>query len=249
MKTRSEEYAPWLLGTTVEAFCRTSVDAMYSQIEHVSITALKDALLAGAGIALEIFCLDRTEGNEVNMHRVDPNGISIGTIRLLYRPDHYDLLYKFEDIPVITTFFQLSSNPYHEPAHELGFGDFMMNMPGGTYVPPHQAWMSGSSFCDTDFFSNPTPVQHCVKPTIATPAPQPQMQVQAVRPTYAPTTPVHLVAPPTQMPQELAIRTVGFTHPSFEQYSMSQFRPSRYERAPFVLSTSSISCQTSQFRE
>lgn len=60
-----------------------------SEIENVSLIALKDVLLSPVGITLEVLYLDRTEGSEVNMHRMDPvnhGGFAIGTIRLLYRP-------------------------------------------------------------------------------------------------------------------------------------------------------------------
>lgn len=58
-----------------------------SEIENVGLSALKDVCLSPAGITLEVLYLDRSEGDEVNMHRFSPvSGFDIGTIRLLYRP-------------------------------------------------------------------------------------------------------------------------------------------------------------------
>lgn len=89
MKTRPQEYAPWLPAQTVEEYADTSVLPIVSEIENVSLSALKDVFLSPAGITLEILYLDRSEGSEVNLHRFSPvnnNGYDIGTIRLLYRP-------------------------------------------------------------------------------------------------------------------------------------------------------------------
>ena len=89
MKTRPQEYAPWLLGQTVQEFCDGSVMPIGSEIDNVGLSALKDVFLSPAGITLEVLYLDRSEGDEVNMHRFSPvnhGGYDIGTIRLLYRP-------------------------------------------------------------------------------------------------------------------------------------------------------------------
>lgn len=88
MKTHDENYAPWLLGQTVDQYCEQSVLPVAAEIDNVSLVALKDALLSPAGMSLEVTYLDRSEGSEVNMHRFDPvnAGYTIGTVRLLYRP-------------------------------------------------------------------------------------------------------------------------------------------------------------------
>jgi ubiquitin thioesterase protein OTUB1 len=88
MKTREEEYAPYLIGNTVSQYCETQVLPTYAEIDNIGLSALKDALLSGAGMSLEVMYLDRSEGSEVNMHRWDPtNGsYAIASVRLLYRP-------------------------------------------------------------------------------------------------------------------------------------------------------------------
>ncbi len=89
MKTRPQEYAPWLLGQSVEEYCNASVMPIDAEIDNVGLTALKDAFLSPAAITLEVLYLDRSEGSEVNMHRFSPvnhGGFDVGTIRLLYRP-------------------------------------------------------------------------------------------------------------------------------------------------------------------
>lgn len=89
MKTHDENYAPWLLGQTVDEYCQQAVLPIAAEIDHVGLVALKDALLSPAGMSLEVLYLDRSEGNEVTMHRFDPvnpGGYTIGSVRLLYRP-------------------------------------------------------------------------------------------------------------------------------------------------------------------
>lgn len=86
IKTHSEDFAPYLLGTTVNGYCDANIMPLDSEIEDVSLTALRTVLLAPAGIALEIAYLDLSDATEANTHQFDPLGQSIGTIRLLYRP-------------------------------------------------------------------------------------------------------------------------------------------------------------------
>ncbi|TKA71516.1 hypothetical protein B0A55_06112 [Friedmanniomyces simplex] len=174
MKTHPADYAPWLLGKTIDNYCEESVMPMGSEIENVSLSALKDVLLSPSGIALEILYLDRTEGGEVNMHRFDPvnshGGVTIGTIRLLYRPGHYDILYKIEDFPLppapdttpIPTYLQFGSQPHHEHVFDITGMDFLTQIPGMSCVNPHSAWLSGSSYGSgaSDFFAPTAPVQH-----------------------------------------------------------------------------------------
>ena len=89
MKTHEENYAPWLLGQTVDQYCESSVLPISAEIDHVGLVALKDALLSPAGLSLEVLYLDRSEGSEVTMHRFDPvtgGSYPVGFVRLLYRP-------------------------------------------------------------------------------------------------------------------------------------------------------------------
>jgi len=256
MKTRQADYAPWLLGQTVSDYCDQSVMPTTSEIDNVSLSALKDVLLSPAGISLEILYLDRSEGDEVTLHRFDPvnyNGVRIGSIRLLYRPGHYDILYKVEDIPQppapVPTYLQYSSQTHQEPVFDLGVSDFMTMIPGMSYANAHSGWVSGSYA--SDFFTT-SAVQQCTQstPSPVTPAPQPQIQAQA--PQYVSAAPTHL-APPTQFPQEMAIRTVPqatLANSAFQHQLSNPFRQSMYAVDPeFVHATSQTPFQTSIFKK
>ncbi|KAJ9542527.1 hypothetical protein OSB04_029033 [Centaurea solstitialis] len=110
IKKRSEFFEPFILGlsnTTVEQFCKTSVEPMGEESDHVHITALSDAL----GVPIRVVYLDRSscDNGSVSVNHHDfvpvsddtPNDKTSGSgsetnpfIVLLYRPGHYDILYK-----------------------------------------------------------------------------------------------------------------------------------------------------------
>ncbi|RDX98726.1 Ubiquitin thioesterase otubain-like protein, partial [Mucuna pruriens] len=107
IQKRAEFFEPFILGltnTTVEQFCKSSVEPMGEESDHVHITALSDVL----GIPIRVVYLDRsscdTGGVSVNHHDFMPvagylpnasccSEKNIPFITLLYRPGHYDILY------------------------------------------------------------------------------------------------------------------------------------------------------------
>ncbi|WCJ26726.1 OVARIAN TUMOR DOMAIN-containing deubiquitinating enzyme 1 [Euphorbia peplus] len=106
IRKRSEFFEPFIMGlanTTVEQFCKSSVEPMGEESDHVHITAISDAL----GVPIRVVYLDRSScdaaGVSVNHHDFVPaendqpsNGGSVAHspfITLLYRPGHYDILY------------------------------------------------------------------------------------------------------------------------------------------------------------
>ncbi|KAG0642934.1 peptidase C65 Otubain-domain-containing protein [Tuber brumale] len=106
MKTRPEYYQPFL-DRPVKDFCEAQIEPYGIEIEHVGLMALIDCLVLPAGFAVEVFYLDRSAGDEVNVHRFADLGADGGiptppdapVLRLLYRPGHYDIIYKKGDIP------------------------------------------------------------------------------------------------------------------------------------------------------
>lgn len=111
IRKRSEFFEPFIFGlanSTVEQFCKTSVEPMGEESDHVHITALSDAL----GVPIRVVYLDRsscdTGGVSVNHHDFVPTCEDTATasstsasgaettpsIVLLYRPGHYDILYR-----------------------------------------------------------------------------------------------------------------------------------------------------------
>ncbi|KAJ7957482.1 Ubiquitin thioesterase [Quillaja saponaria] len=107
IRRRSEFFEPFILGltsTTVEQFCKSSVEPMGEESDHVHITALSDAL----GVSVRVLYLDRSScesgGVSVNHHDFIPVAGELPNasvlsptnkpfITLLYRPGHYDIMY------------------------------------------------------------------------------------------------------------------------------------------------------------
>ncbi|KAI9842979.1 MAG: hypothetical protein M1837_006716 [Sclerophora amabilis] len=105
MKTHADAYQDFMEGVSVDQYCSYSIEPYQVEIENVGITALTDILLKPIGLSLEVLYLDRSVGHEVNSHRfeaVDLDGNPLypnaETMRLLYRPGHYDILYKLGDV-------------------------------------------------------------------------------------------------------------------------------------------------------
>ncbi|OTA97558.1 hypothetical protein M434DRAFT_18966 [Hypoxylon sp. CO27-5] len=104
LKGNYAQYEPWIAGG-VESYIEDTIMPTDREIDHVGVVLLYDVLLKPANIVLEIAYLDRSEGAEVNVHRMpeEANGQDPATlgpmIYLLYRPGHYDILYRDSVIP------------------------------------------------------------------------------------------------------------------------------------------------------
>ncbi|CAI4211252.1 unnamed protein product [Parascedosporium putredinis] len=92
-----EPFIPADLG--VAGYCSDVLERIDREIEHLGIILLVNMLLKPINLILEIAYLDRSPGSQVNIYRF-PDGAetqepAVGSvIYLLYRPDHYDLLYR-----------------------------------------------------------------------------------------------------------------------------------------------------------
>lgn len=109
LKGNFTEYEPFLEGGDVATWAHLNIEVPDKEIDHLSIMLLASILLKPIGFVLEIAYLDRTPGSEVNTYRFpdETNGqdpMSLGPIiYLLFRPDHYDILYKSPREPVMPT--------------------------------------------------------------------------------------------------------------------------------------------------
>uniref|UniRef100_F7FB46 ubiquitinyl hydrolase 1 n=1 Tax=Ornithorhynchus anatinus TaxID=9258 RepID=F7FB46_ORNAN len=75
-------------GRTIKEFCQQEVEPMCKESDHIHIIALAQAL----NVSILVEYMDRGEGGTTNPH-VFPEG-SEPKVYLLYRPGHYDILYK-----------------------------------------------------------------------------------------------------------------------------------------------------------
>ncbi|KAL6870193.1 hypothetical protein ACO1O0_001531 [Amphichorda felina] len=101
LKANAETYDPFIADAGgVQAYCSQSVELINHEIEHLGIVALVNVLLKPINLVLEIAYLDRSPGGHVNTYRFpeeanNQDASALGPIiYLLYRPDHYDILYK-----------------------------------------------------------------------------------------------------------------------------------------------------------
>ncbi|EHY56077.1 hypothetical protein HRR80_005770 [Exophiala dermatitidis] len=122
MRVQSERYEAFL-EMPVPQYCLTRIDPANQEIDHIGLQALTDAVIAPAYIALEVSYLDRSTGNEVTPHQFVLNSQNWPTIRLIYRPGHYDIIYKDDNKP-LQVFVQTDAPQYVAPlGNELFKGD------------------------------------------------------------------------------------------------------------------------------
>ncbi|KAF2363800.1 Peptidase C65 otubain [Trinorchestia longiramus] len=79
-------------GRTVEEFCKQEVEPMYRECDHLHIVALTTAL----AVPVCVLYMDRGDSDTAAPHCF-PEDATKPLIYLLYRPGHYDVLYKAED--------------------------------------------------------------------------------------------------------------------------------------------------------
>lgn len=93
MKLREDDFAPFL-EITVDEYRIARIDPTNQEIDQIGLQALTNAIISAAGFGLEVLYLDRSMGEEVTPHQFSA-GFDGGTvIQLLYRPGHYDIIYK-----------------------------------------------------------------------------------------------------------------------------------------------------------
>lgn len=91
LQRNEETFANFLVGTSnVVDFCKTEVEPMYRESDHIHVVAITSALK----VKIRIIYMDRAD-EPLNVHEFPeyqerPTGCRI---HLLYRPGHYDVLY------------------------------------------------------------------------------------------------------------------------------------------------------------
>lgn len=99
LKGNFAEYEAFIPGD-VNSYCDEWILPVNREIDHLGLVLLFKVLLNPANMVLEIAYLDRSDGDQVNVHRMpdEANGKDAASvepmIQLLYRPGHYDILYR-----------------------------------------------------------------------------------------------------------------------------------------------------------
>lgn len=115
IKLNAHRYSAFLpMDMPIDRYCSTQIDPVKTEIDGIGLQALVDGVIEGSGLVVEILYLDRSEGDAVTPHVLTQTRPGVGAIRLLYRPGHYDLLYRAEPIvnmqPVVNLQYAISSN-------------------------------------------------------------------------------------------------------------------------------------------
>ena len=108
LKDNAAIYQDFIKGDLgVDGYCKEWLDAPNKEINHLGIMLLNDVLLKPVGFAVEILCLDRNAGLQVNSHMFHDKEDWVLTnprspiIYLLYRANHYDILYQDPSTPFL----------------------------------------------------------------------------------------------------------------------------------------------------
>ncbi|RDW77641.1 hypothetical protein BP6252_05694 [Coleophoma cylindrospora] len=168
----------------LDGYCK-EMQAVNQEIDHLGMTLLIDVLLKPIGVAVEIVYLDRSEGTQANTHLFEPtdsNGVPTHPcaprIYLLYRPSHYDILYKEITALPIRQDLQVnratSFSHQHAVQNTTGISNFssvdmsaILGIPGFSMQPMHNL---PPTYPYSDFA--PSPMSPSISPiTAAVPSP------------------------------------------------------------------------------
>ncbi|KAE8354235.1 ubiquitin thiolesterase [Aspergillus coremiiformis] len=134
MKLNPHRYQAFL-SLPLGQYCATRIETVKTEIDEVGLQALIDGVIEGSGFAVEILYLDRSQGGVVTPHLLTAAQPTTATIRLLYRPGHYDLLYQAEPTvnldAVVNYQYALTSNytPWDQSALSFDVNSSLMSIP------------------------------------------------------------------------------------------------------------------------
>ncbi|RJE17913.1 ubiquitin thiolesterase OtuB1 [Aspergillus sclerotialis] len=190
MKLNPHRYQAFL-SMPLDQYCATQIETVKTEIDEVGLQALVDGVIEGSGFAVEILYLDRSVGEAVTPHLLTPSRPSPAVIRLLYRPGHYDLLYRAEPVvnmtPVVNYQYGMTSDytPWDQTALGFDMNSQLMTIP--------------NLMLDPSYTLNVTPMVPTCSSPYRVPSPQevyqPPMQTQPIAPVSPPVTP-RISAPP-----------------------------------------------------
>lgn len=280
LKANSVTYRDFIPdGLGVDNYSKDMLEPPNTEIEHLGMTLLIDVLMKPVGIAVEIVYLDRSEGTHVNSHLIqaeDDNGIPInpgGPIaHLLYRPGHYDILYKDRTASLSLRQQQIinsASTPTNiqinraavlnravDPSPMSNFGSFdlsaMASIPGlsmaslgGHGFPSAYTSLSDYEPILTPAYSLDTSVStSSVSPISAAPS------HASSTPIFPATSlPIHTAPPPPPPPPPQHTRNLKVTTTEVAPSNLgNQFRHSKYEYESDWNDPSAQTFQTSTFK-
>jgi len=127
MQLHADDYEPFL-EMPVDQYRVARIDPANQEIDQIGLQALTHAVISSAGFGLEVLYLDRSMGEEVTPHQFSHTTGNVPTIRLLYRPGHYDIIYK--ETQPMQVFLQLPNSTMTHIEEPQGFSsahDFLFS--------------------------------------------------------------------------------------------------------------------------
>lgn len=114
LKANADAYDPFVPdGSGIQSYCAGTVEPVDREIDQLGIIALANVLLKPVELCLEIAYLDRTPGTQPNVYRFPEEdsaaALPENVIYLLFRPDHYDILYREPSPPSSAAMFAFSN--------------------------------------------------------------------------------------------------------------------------------------------
>ncbi|KAH7700003.1 Protein OTUB-1 [Aphelenchoides avenae] len=91
LREHEAEYAGFIEGgRTIDQFCKDEIEPMWKECDHICIIALVNAM----GVSIRVEYMDQTQAPNGGWHYDISADSSAPKLFFLYRPGHYDLLYK-----------------------------------------------------------------------------------------------------------------------------------------------------------
>ncbi|KAI4264453.1 MAG: hypothetical protein L6R42_000445 [Xanthoria sp. 1 TBL-2021] len=147
MKTHADSYIHYTENQSIQDYCSSHIEPHAVEIDNLGLQACIDAIIKPAGIAVQVLYLDRSPGEQVNQidWPAEPSTLNapyaeLSTIRLLYRPGHYDILYKHEDIDMLPAAavtnpqINLMSGPVYLPSGNMCYSQEGLDL-DNFYIP------------------------------------------------------------------------------------------------------------------
>ncbi|KAK4189800.1 peptidase C65 Otubain-domain-containing protein [Podospora australis] len=255
LKGNTETYAAFVTDERgVDGYCSSTLERHHVEIDHLGLTLLVNVLLKPINFVLEVAYLDRSAGAEVNTYRFpeELNGEDPRTlgpmIHLLYRPDHYDILYPTESVPESTA-VQVHrvgfSQSYEVAAAPVGLHNFgVVNLNPLSLIP---GFGTTASILDTTpsplSAYNLSPASQWMASRYAADSPQPVAPMTAVTPAAPVMVPMPEICPVRfseycKLPEyiendtwrEPSFQTIMFKNSHFNvaHYNNPNFQPEEY---------------------
>lgn len=91
LKEHSEEYAPFIENISLSDYCACEIESMWKDADHLAVTGLVNAI----GQSIRVQYMDQNAAPNGGLYYdFPPDQAEVPRITLLYRPGHYDLIYR-----------------------------------------------------------------------------------------------------------------------------------------------------------